>query len=81
MGTTVTAMRGRRFEPGSGLVQLHAIPPRGHWAAPVPASAFQQRLHAAENQAAATVAVVHDLSRRFRDKQPSNREVLERQAH
>ncbi|KAJ9516052.1 hypothetical protein QJQ45_024482, partial [Haematococcus lacustris] len=54
------------FEPASVLVQLHAIPPRGRRAAPVPASDFQEHLNCAKQELGATAtAVVRDLGSRF----------------
>ncbi|KAJ9513216.1 hypothetical protein QJQ45_029520 [Haematococcus lacustris] len=54
------------FELASVLVQLHAIPPRGRRAAPVPASDFQEHLICAKQELAATAtAVVRDLGSRF----------------
>ncbi|KAJ9520647.1 hypothetical protein QJQ45_007527 [Haematococcus lacustris] len=57
---------GAADEPGSEPVQLSAIPPRGRWAAPVPASDFQWHVNGAKRELAATaVAVEHDLRNCF----------------
>ncbi|KAJ9516060.1 hypothetical protein QJQ45_024487 [Haematococcus lacustris] len=53
-------------ELGGELVELYAIPLGGRWAAPVPASDFQQHVDGAKQELTATaVAVVRDLHSRF----------------
>ncbi|KAJ9520339.1 hypothetical protein QJQ45_030325 [Haematococcus lacustris] len=81
-------------ELGSELVQLYAIHPKGGRASLVPASDFQQHVDSAKQELAATaVAVVRDLVPvptgaclrtcccvQARDKQPSDKDFLERLA-